>query len=133
MELYFWTQNHLVKLNPPVNQNVNPVYINFSDNFNYDNLESCDIVQIENDIDLDSIPLTNIFYEIQSLTDLTLTKEFPILLAAATPSSAHSINIQQTEAEKQATKLLRQKFRYHFVDPEPNMFKDNITELQKIE
>ena len=53
--------------------------------------------------------------------------------AAAAPSSAHSIKNQQTDAQKQATKLLRQKFRYPSVDPEPNMFKDNRTELQKIE
>ena len=52
---------------------------------------------------------------------------------AAAPSTAHAIKSQQTEAQKEATKLLRQKLRYPSVDPEPNMFKDNRTELQKIE
>ena len=82
------------------------VYINFSDDFSYDNVDSFDIVQIENDIDLDCIPLINDFYELQSLTDLTLTKEFRILHAAAAPSSAHAIKSQQTEAQKEASKLL---------------------------
>ena len=89
--------------------------------------------KIENNIDLDSIPLTNDFYELQSLTNLNSTTEFPILPAAAAPSSAHSIKNQQTDAQKKATKLLRQKFRYPSIDPEPNIFNDNRRELQKIE
>ena len=78
------------------------------------------LVQIEYDNDLDTFPLTNDFYELQSLTDLTLTTEFPILHAAAAPSSAHTIKNQQTDAQGQASKILRQKFKHPFSDPEPN-------------
>ena len=62
-----------------------------------------------------------------------MTNEFPILHAAAAPSSAHTIKNQQTDAQRQATKLLRQKFKYPTSDPEPNLYRDTRTELQKIE
>ena len=129
-----WNQEKIIKkITKAVTQIINNVNSNFSDSFSYDNINSFDIVQIEYDIDLDSIPLTNDFYELQSLTDLTLTTEFPILHAAAAPSSAHTIKNQQTDAQRQATKLLRQKFKYPSPDPEPNIFRDSRTELQKIE
>ena len=112
---------------------MNNVNSNFCDSFSFDNINSFDIVQIDYDNDFDTIPLTNDFYELQSLTDLTLTTEFPILHAAAAPSSAHTIKNQQTDAQRQATKLLRQKFKYPSPDPEPNIFRDTRTELQKIE
>ena len=92
-----------------------------------------DIVPIEYDNDFTSLPLTNDFYELKSLTDSTLTTEFPILHASTAPSAAHTIKPQQTYAQKEATKLLRMKFRYPTSDPEPNFYKDTRTELQKIE
>ena len=111
--------------------NVNSTYN--CDTFSFDNVDSFDIVPIEFDNDFTSLPLTNDFYEIDSLVDSTLTNEFPILHAAASPSSAKYIKQEQTEAQKEATKQLRMKFRYPAVDPDPNIYRDTRTELQKME
>ena len=67
------------------------------------------------------------------LTDTTLIQEFPILNANAAPSCTHALKSQHTKAQKDAMKLLKQKFKYSSVNPEPNFFKDTRTELQKIE
>ena len=53
-----------------VSQNINIVNSSYNcDTFSFDNLDSFDIVPIEFDNDVTALPLTNDFYEIESLTD----------------------------------------------------------------
>ena len=129
-----WNQTKTSKkLRMAVSQKINTVNSYNSTTFSFDNLDSFDIVPIEFDNDVTALPLTNDFYQIESLTDCALTNEFPILHASVTPASAKYIKQEQTDAQKEATKQLRMKFRYPSVDPEPNFYKDTRTELQKME
>ena len=94
-----------------------------------------------NSIDVD-IVLTN---ETQDDTYLTLDtylidtsrdgiiEEFPVLSAETSVSTPHALLCQQSEAQKSATKLLRDKFRYPGKDPLPNEFQDKRNEIEKIE
>ena len=121
------------KLTKAVFHNINNVYSNYCDNFSFDSINSFGIVPIEYDNDLNTLPLTNNFYELQSLTDSTLTNELPILHASTAPSAAQTIKHKQTDAQQEATKLLRMKFRYPTSDLDSNFYRDTRTELQKIE
>ena len=40
---------------------------------------------------------------------------------------------EQTEAQKDATRLLKAKFRYPTCDPQPNIVQDKRAELEKIQ
>ena len=123
-----WNQKKTSKkLRMAVSQKINTVNSYNSTTFSFNNLDSFDIVPIEYDNDVTALPLTNDFYQIESLTDCALTNEFPILHASVTPASAKYIKQEQTDAQKEATKQLRMKFRYPSVDPEPNFYKDTRT------
>ena len=56
--------------------------------------------------------------------------EFPALKAELTLAQDQK---GKTEAQKEALKTLRQKFRYPRDDPLPNTFKDTRTELEIIQ
>jgi hypothetical protein len=82
--------------------------------------------------DMTYTPLTLDEYDIDLNNDLQIQDEFPVLKAGMTKTQT-SNRPEQTEAQKEATRLLRQKFKYPAQDPPPNDFQDTRTELQKIQ
>ena len=60
----------------------------------------------------DDIALTTDLYSISVETDQDLIKEFQALQALSDPHQKPSLKIQQSEAQKEATRMLRAKFRY---------------------
>ena len=66
-------------------------------------------------------------------TDRHMIQEFQALQALSDPHQKPSLKIQQSEAQKEATRMLRAKFRYPAKDPAPNAFKDTRTELEKLQ
>ena len=81
----------------------------------------------------DNIALTSDLYSVSLDTDSDIIREFPILQAATDPGQKPSLKPQQTEAQKEATRMLRAKFRYPACDPPPNAFRDTRTELEKLQ
>ena len=81
--------------------------------------------------DLDDITFTTDLYSISMDTDRHMIQEFQALQALSDPHQKPSLKIQQSEAKKEATRMLRAKFRYPAKDPAPNAFKDTRTELEK--
>ena len=77
-------------------------------------------------------PLTLDEYDIDINNDIQIQEEFPILKAGMTKTQT-SNKPEQSEAQKEAIRLLRQKFKYPAQDPPPNDFQDTRTELQKIQ
>ena len=59
--------------------------------------------------------------------------EFPVLQASSAPAKKPVLKQQQTEAQKDATRWLKAKFRYPTRDPQPNIVQDKRTELEKIQ
>jgi hypothetical protein len=98
-------------------------YINTSSN--YPNL-------IEFNDDYDTMPLTSDIYTLDVEEEDYILQEFPVLQASSVPESKPVLKLQQTEAQKDATKLLKAKFRYPTRDPQPNVVQDKRTELEKI-
>ena len=74
--------------------------------------------------------MTHDLYEINTSTDSNFLTEFPALKAQLVKAQNHQ---GKTEAQKEALKTLRRKFRYPTVDPQPNIFKDQRTELEKVQ
>ena len=83
--------------------------------------------------DLTSTPLTDDLYSLDINNDDHILAEFPVLRADSVPSQASKAKPEQTEAQKEALKLLRQKFKYPHRDPPPNQFQDTRTEKEKVE
>ena len=79
----------------------------------------------------DSLPLTLDTYSIDVSTDNDFLDEFPALQAHTNPSQEKKP--AKTEAQKEALRVLRSKFRYPTTDPGPNIYKDTRTELEKVE
>ena len=79
-----------------------------------------------------STPLTSDQYSIDINNDDHICDEFPVLRADTTQTQASS-KPEQSEAQKEAIRLLRQKFKYPSQDPPPNKFQDTRTEREKIE
>ena len=77
-------------------------------------------------------PLTLDEYDIDINNDIQIHEEFPILKAGMTKTQT-SDKPEQSEAQKEAIRLLRQKFKYPAQDPPPNKFQDTRSELQKIQ
>jgi hypothetical protein len=100
------------------------MYINTSSN--YSNL-------IEFNDNYDTTPLTSDIYTLDAEEEKYFLQEFPVLQASSVPESKPVLKLQQTEAQKDATKLLKAKFRYPTRDPQPNVVQDNRTELEKIQ
>ena len=82
--------------------------------------------------DMTYTPLTLDEYDIDINNDVQIQEEFPVLKAGMTKTQT-SNKPEQSEAQKEATRLLRQKFKYPAQDPPPNDFQDTRTELQKIQ
>ena len=53
--------------------------------------------------------------------------------ASSAPAQKLVLKQQQTEAQKDATRLLKAKFKYPTRDPQPNTVQDKRTELEKIQ
>ena len=62
-----------------------------------------------------------------------IIEEFPVLSAETSVSTPHALLCQQSEAQKSATRLQRDKFSYLGKDPLPNEFQDKRNEIEKIE
>ena len=77
-------------------------------------------------------PLTLDEYDIDINNDIQIHEEFPILKAGMTKTQT-SGKPEQSEAQKEAIRLLRQKFKYPAQDPPPNKFQDTRSELEKIQ
>ena len=84
------------------------MYINTSSN--YSNL-------IEFNDNYDTTPLTSDIYTLNADEEKHFLQEFPVLQASSVPESKPVLKLQQTEAQKDATKLLKAKFRYPTRDP----------------
>ena len=78
-------------------------------------------------------PLTADLYSIDINDDDHILDEFSVLRADTAPSQASKTKPEQTEAQKEAVRLLRQKFKYPNRDPPPNTFQDTRTEREKVE
>ena len=78
-------------------------------------LDSTDAVPVQFDIfeisdDLTSTPLTADLYSIDINDDDHILEEFPVLRADSVPSQASKTKPEQTEAQKEAVRLLRHDF-----------------------
>ena len=75
-------------------------------------------------------PLLNDLYAIDTSTDSKFLTEFPALKA-----QLDFVQDQKgkTLAQKEALKTLRQKLRYPKDDPQPNIFQDTRSELEKVQ
>ena len=101
-------------------------------------LDSTEAVPVQFDIfevseDLTSTPLTADLNSIDIDNDDHILDEFPALKAGTAPIQASKAKPEQSEAQKEAVRLLRQKFKYPSKDPPPNTFQDTRTEQEKVE
>ena len=79
------------------------------------------------------MPLTSDIYMLDAEEDEYILQEFPVLQASSALEKKPVLKLQQTEAQKDATRLLKAKFRYPTRDPQPNAVQEKRTELEKIQ
>jgi hypothetical protein len=79
------------------------------------------------------MPLTSDIYTLDAEEEDYILQELPVLQASSVPECKPALKLQQNEAQKDATKLLKTKFRYPTRDPQPNVVQDKRTELEKIQ
>ena len=77
--------------------------------------------------------MTSNIYALNAQEVHDIIHEFPVLQASSDPAQKPVLKQEQTEAQKDATRLLKAKFRYPTRDPQPNIVQDKRTELEKIQ
>ena len=63
------------------------------------------------------MPLTSDIYTLDAEEEEYILQEFPVLQASSAPVKKPVLKQQQTEAQKDATRLLKAKFRHPTYNP----------------
>ena len=130
-------QKETKKPERPLEQSLNNVNNFINDNVMYvdtfrTHVTPIEFVPSEISDDLQSTPLTNDLYSLDIDNDSHLLSEFRVLKADTVPSQACKRKPEQTDAQKEAVRLLKLKFRYSTRNPPPNHFQDTRTEREKL-